>query len=159
MNFRILTGRAAAAIVLLCMATMGHAQPAGDTATFVQLQSQWAEARKHADIAFLEKFYAKEFTVGNRNGSESSREQYLGMFSSGDMKPVVITDDEVKVYRYGDTALVTGTEHLEGSYKGHPGRVDLRFANVYVHRDGRWQMVRHQATEIRRRPPAADASQ
>ncbi len=136
---------------------VGHTQPADDTRTFVLLQNQWAEARKNRDVAFLEKFYAEEFTVGNMNGSESTRAQDIGMFSSGDLKPAVITDDEIKVHRYGDTALVTGTEHLEGSYKGHTGQFDLRFANVYVYREGRWQMVRHQATEIRKRPSAAAA--
>jgi ketosteroid isomerase-like protein len=70
------------------------------------------------------------------------------MFSSGDLKPAVITDDQMKVNIYGPAALVTGTEHLEGTYKGRSGKFDLRFANVYVFRDGRWQMVRHQATPI-----------
>ena len=41
-------------------------------------------------------------------------------------------------------------QHLEGSYKGHTGAFDLRFTNVFVHRDGRWQIVRHQAAQIQK---------
>ncbi len=119
-----------------------------DEKTFAKLQHDWAEARKNRDVPFLEKFYAKEFTVGNMNGAEASRAQDLSMFSSGDLKPAVITDDQLKVYRYGQAALVTGVEHLEGTYKGHTGAFDLRFANVFVYREGRWQIVRHQATPI-----------
>lgn len=125
----------------------------GDEATFIKLQSDWAEARKNRDVAFLEKFYTKEFTVGSIDGSESSREQDLSMFSSGDMRPAVITDSEIKVLRYGDSALVTGVEHLEGSYKGQAGNFDLRFANFFIYRDKRWQIVRHQATLIAARTP------
>jgi ketosteroid isomerase-like protein len=85
------------------------------------------------------------------NGAESSREQDLAMFSSGDMKPAVITDDEMKVNVYGKAAMVTGVEHLEGSYKGHAGRFDLRFTNLFVYRDHRWQLVRHQSTPMNKK--------
>jgi ketosteroid isomerase-like protein len=122
-----------------------------DEQTFIKLQHDWAEGRKKGDVAFLEKFYAKEFTVGDMNGAESSREQDLAMFSSGDMKPAVITDDEMKVNVYGKAAMVTGVEHLEGSYKGHAGRFDLRFTNLFVYRDHRWQLVRHQSTPMNKK--------
>jgi ketosteroid isomerase-like protein len=119
--------------------------------TFILLQHDWAEARKKSDMAFLENFYASEFNVGNMNGFESSRAEDLAMFSSGDMKPAIITDSEMKVTIYGQTAMVTGFEHLEGAYKGHPGKFDLRFTNVFVYRDHRWQLVRHQSTPISNR--------
>jgi len=129
-------------------AVPAHAQSNADDSTFIKLQHDWAEARKNADLAFLENFYAKEFTVGTMDGGESSRAKDLSMFSSGDLKPSVITDEEMQVHIYGQAALVTGVEHLEGSYKGHTGKFDLRFANTFVYRDGHWQLVRHQATQI-----------
>jgi len=119
-----------------------------DEKTLILLQHDWAEARKKSDLAFLENFYAREFTVGNMNGFESSRAEDLAMFSSGDMKPALITDGEMKVAIYGQAAMVTGIEHVEGTYKGHPGQFDLRFTNVFVNRDHRWQLVRHQSTSI-----------
>jgi ketosteroid isomerase-like protein len=119
--------------------------------TFIKLQHDWAEARKHQDITFLERFYAKEFTVGTLDGGEVSRAADIEKFSSGDLKPAVITDDQLVVHVYGQAALVTGLEHLQGTYKGRSGQFDLRFANVYVFRDGRWQMVRHQATPVAKR--------
>jgi ketosteroid isomerase-like protein len=122
--------------------------PAADEAIFIRLQHDWAEARKAQDVAFLERFYATEFTVGLMNGGESAREQDIAMFRSHDLKPRMITDSAMVVHVYGHAALVTGLEHLEGEYRGQTGSFDLRFANTYVSRDGRWQMVRHQATPI-----------
>ena len=127
----------------------GHAQGAANREhDLITLQQRWAEARKSADMSFLESFYAVEFTVGNMDGTESSRVKDLSMFSSGDLRPTVITDDQMVVHVYGKAALVTGVEHLEGSYRGHSGSFDLRFANTFVYREGRWQLVRHQATAI-----------
>ena len=138
--------------VLFCMAASLHARTSpGDEATFRKLQSDWAEARKNQDVPFLERFYATEFTVGDMNGAESSREQDISMFRSKILKPAVITDTEMVIHRYGEAALVTGVEHLEGTYAGHAGAYDLRFANTYVFRDGRWQLVRHQATPVAKR--------
>jgi len=129
-----------------------HSQAGGaHENTFVQLQRKWAEARKNGNMTFLENFYAKEFTVGNMNGAESSRAEDLAMFSSGDLKPAIITDREMKVNIFGEAAMVTGVEHVEGTYRGHPGLFDLRFTNVFVYRDHRWQLVRHQSTPIGQR--------
>lgn len=140
-------------VAALAVATLvpshGFAQhSATDQDVFFQLQRQWAEARKHADLNFLEKFYAAEFTVGLMTGGEASRAEDLSKFSSGDLKPTAIEDTDMKVHVYGMTAMVTGAEHLEGSYKEHTGQFDLTFTNVFVYRDGRWQMVRHQAAQI-----------
>ena len=136
----------------LSMAASLHAQTSpADEATFRKLQSDWAEARKNQDVPFLERFYATEFTVGDMNGAESTREQDINMFRSKILKPAVITDTETVIHRYGEAALVTGVEHLEGTYAGHAGAFDLRFANTYVFRDGRWQLVRHQATPVAKR--------
>lgn len=122
--------------------------PPSSDQTFIQLEHDWAEARKHNDVAFLERFYAAELTIGTLDGKEVSRAADIAKFASGDLKPTVITDDELKSRVYGQTAIVTGTEHLEGSYKGHTGQFDLRFTNLFIYRDGRWQLVRHQATPI-----------
>lgn len=138
------------AIVVLLPALSAAQQPVASQELFLQLQHQWAEARKHADMNFLEKFYAKEFTVGLMNGGESSRSEDLSKFSSGDLKPAIIEDSGLKVYIYGTTAMVTGIEHLEGNYKGHTGQFDVTFTNVFVYREGQWQIVRHQAAQIQK---------
>lgn len=144
-------GLVIAVLVLTLNVLPVQAEPKADAQTFFKLQHDWAEARKAADMSFLESFYAKEFSVGLMTGGESTRGQDMAMFSSGDLKPAVIEDTEMKVSIYGETAMVTGLEHLEGTYLGNSGKFDLRFTNVYVYRDGRWQIVRHQAAQVQKR--------
>jgi len=141
------------AVVILLIVLHAHpasAEPKATQQTFLQLQHDWAAARKSADMRFLENFYAQEFTVGVMTGGESTRAQDLAMFSSGDLKPAVIEDTDMHVQIYENTAMVTGLEHLEGAYKGHTGKFDLRFTNVFIYRAGRWQLVRHQAAQVQK---------
>jgi ketosteroid isomerase-like protein len=144
-------GLAVIVFVLALTDSSAMAEPTDNEQTFLKLQHDWAEARKNADMRFLESFYAKEFTVGSMTGGESTRAQDIAMFSSGDLKPAVIEDTEMHVSMYGETAMVTGLEHLEGTYRGNSGKFDLRFTNVFVYRDGRWQIVRHQAAQVQKR--------
>lgn len=114
----------------------------------IQLQNEWATARIRGDVAFLEKLYANEFRITAMNGSVVERAADIAVFATRDMKPERIEDDNMQVLLYDQVAVVTGREHVKGTYKGNPGDFILRFTNVFVRRDGRWQMVTHHSTEI-----------
>jgi hypothetical protein len=115
----------------------------------IRIQNEWATARIKGDVDFLEHLYAKEFRITSMNGSVVTRDDDIGVFRSGEMKPESIVDEDMKVSVYDNTAIVTGVENVKGTYKGHFGQFALRFTNVYVWRDGRWQLVTHQSTPIR----------
>jgi ketosteroid isomerase-like protein len=131
------------------------AQPPSATEDTVKellaLQHQWAAARVKRDVAFLESFYAKEFRITSMDGSVVSRAVDIGVFASGEMKPESVTDENMEVLTYDDVAVVTGLEKVRGTYKGVFGNFALRFTNVFVQRDGRWQLVTHHSTEVRGR--------
>jgi ketosteroid isomerase-like protein len=133
-----------------CMLAMGADAQADSQAEteLIALQNAWAKARIERNVGFLERLYAKEFWITSMNGSVVTRAEDIGVFASGDMKPETIIDDDMKVAVYGDFAIVTGREKLKGTYKGFAGDFVQRFTNVYVRRDGRWQMVTHHATPI-----------
>jgi ketosteroid isomerase-like protein len=119
-----------------------------DQKSLLALQDQWAAARVRRDVPFLEHLYAKEFRVTSLSGAVVDRAADIANFASGDLKPEQVSDDEMTATVYGDTGLVTGREFMKGSYKGRFGEFIVRFTNVYVRRDGRWQRVTHQATQI-----------
>jgi ketosteroid isomerase-like protein len=49
--------------------------------------------------------------------------------------------DDVTVRVFGDAAVVTGRTHGRGSYAGTPYDVTIRFTDVFIRRDNRWQAV------------------
>lgn len=122
-------------------------------AELIKLQNDWATARIKRDVAFLEKFYAKEFDIIALDGNLVTREADIANFASGDLKPETVTNEEMKVSLYGDTAIVTGIEYVKGTYKNFPGEYTLRFTNVYIRRDRRWQLIRHHSTKSAKNNP------
>lgn len=135
----------------ILLALPSGAQPASSAEKeLLKIQDEWAAARVKRDVPYLEKLYAKEFRVQSMNGSVVSREEDIGNFATGTLKPDFVRDEEMKVSIYGDTGLVTGIENVGGTYKGQYGEMALRFTNVFVRRDGRWQLVAHQSTLISR---------
>jgi TonB family protein len=118
----------------------------------VMLQNDWGEARIKGDVAFLETFYAKELKLTVMTGSVIDRNADIALFASRAIRPEAIKDEDLKVSVYGETAVMTGLERLKGTYNGHTGEVALRFTNVLIQRDGRWQLVAHQATEVTNLP-------
>ena len=118
------------------------------------LHEQWAAARVDGDVAFLERFYGQELRLQQADGSIVQRNDDIELFNragksdSEVVKPEYIRHVDMRVTRYGTTAVVTGVEQLKGTYKGRPGEMALRFTNTLVRRDGRWQLIAHQSTRI-----------
>jgi ketosteroid isomerase-like protein len=146
---------ATALVALLALASAGAQPPAGSEQELVTLQSRWAAARVARDVAFLEKLYAREFRITAMNGTIVERDADIAKFASGELKPESITDEDLKVSLYGDVALVTGRENMRGPYQGRSIELSILFTNVFVWRDGRWQLVTHHGTSAAgpRRPP------
>lgn len=121
----------------------------------VALHEQWAAARIAGDVAFLERFYGEELRLQVMDGSIVERKDDIEMFNRISRKdPDVITpqsirDVDMHVSTYGDTAVATFIENLQGTYKGKYGEMALRMTNVLVWRDGRWQLVACQSTPVK----------
>jgi len=55
---------------------------------------------------------------------------------------------DMKVHVYGDTAIVTGLNTTKGTFKGKDTSGAYRFTDVFVKRDGRWQVVATRASLV-----------
>ena len=82
------------------------------------------------------------------DGRVVARPDDIALFARREVRPEFITPSEMAVAVYGDTALVTGVDHLRGTYKGNYGAVGYRFADMLVRRGGTWQLVLQQATRL-----------
>ena len=148
-------------IAAICMAGLTIAEPgfaqSSAESELLTIQHQWADARVKPDIAYLERLYAREFRVHAINGEAETREEDIAMFREGRIKPEFVRDKDMKVSVYGESAVVTGVENVGGRYpagplKGQLAEFAIRFTNVFVRRDGRWQLVMHHGTEIPTKP-------
>jgi ketosteroid isomerase-like protein len=62
---------------------------------------------------------AKELRIQNIDGKLVSRADDIAIFAIGKIKPNFIQHGPLDVAVYGDTAVVTGVDHLGGTASGH----------------------------------------
>ncbi len=88
---------------------------------------------------------AEEFVYHQPSGRVSDKRAYIQYASSGDIRIKTAERYDVKIHVYGDVATAMGSTRLDIVQKGEPRKVDLRYLNVWVKRDGRWQLAARQS--------------
>ena len=132
---------------LLAIAAPVFAQESTE-AELNRLEDLRYEAMKNVDAKTLSNLFADEFVYQTLQGVTHTRSSYIGVITSGDVKINSFKRENSRVRFYGDTATVMATTHLDVAFKGEPRQVSLFYLNVWVKRDGRWQLVARQSTAL-----------
>ena len=113
------------------------------------IEEQLAKAWVAGDRAFIEQVLADDWRVTDLTGRVLTKAQVLEeAFAANDRRVVSMRITGIGVRAFGDWAIVTGRTDAAGEYLGEAVTVTLRFTDVFVKRDGRWQAVASQATLI-----------
>jgi hypothetical protein len=100
-------------------------------------------------VALAHQLHADDFQLITPAGGALSKEQYLGGIASGEIDYRVWEPDSIAVRLYGQAAVLRYQSQLEIVVRGR--QVPLRrywHTDSYEKRNGRWQVVWSQATEI-----------
>lgn len=107
------------------------------------------EARYAAMIAqdrgALAAVLADEFIYHQPSGKVQNKAGYIDQVTGGDVRIRKAERYDIQIHVYGDTATATGSTKVDVELKGEPKQFDLRFLDVWVKRDGRWQIVARQS--------------
>jgi ketosteroid isomerase-like protein len=106
------------------------------------------EAMVRGDLAFLEDVLADDLTYVHATGTFESKTQFLAALRSGQLKYESFAPEELSVRAYGPSAVVTGVAQVSVQSRAQHLGFRLRFTDVYVKRENRWQMVAWQATRL-----------
>jgi ketosteroid isomerase-like protein len=117
-----------------------------DQQILIRLERGWNEAFSRKDVAFIESILADEFTATYDDGSRGDRAKELKLAAEFNQQVESAIQDEFTVRVYRDTAVVWFTLRLVGIKQGQRGELTLRYTDVWVMRDGRWQCVSTQST-------------
>jgi ketosteroid isomerase-like protein len=120
----------------------------GDREALIQLERDWNEAFRRKDLAFIENILAEEFMATYGDGTRVDRAEELEMIASFRAQIDSSTVDDFTVNLYDDTAVVWFTQHLVGPSQGQALELIYRYIDVFVWRDGRWQCVASQSTQV-----------
>ena len=144
----------AAVLLVACLPRLSPRTREGDEAEIIRLEKAWRQARIVADTAFLNSFYAPELLIQSTGGTVVTRDTDIRLFATGVIRPESIVAEEMHVTLYGDVAIVTGVDHMKGTYGRDTGEGRLRFMDVLVRGEGRWQLVATQGTWVGGTRPA-----
>ena len=110
-----------------------------------RLAAAWVEG----DRSFIEQILADDWSVTDITGRILKKAEVIEeAFGSSDRKIVAMRIDQIRVRPFEGWAVVTGRTQAAGEYRGEVAKVTLRFTDVFVNRNGDWQVVASHATLI-----------
>ena len=114
-----------------------------------QFEEHLREATLTNDVALHQQLLADNWMNTNANGTVTTKLQLLQLLQSTPFNFTRIADEDVVIRVYRDAAIVTGRSLRERlAPNGSKIVQHVRFTRMYVHLDGRWQVVAAQATPI-----------
>ena len=110
----------------------------------IELERQLSEALVREDAAVLDRLWSNDLVFTFPNGKMSNKSQRLA-----GQKPAAqpsqsesnTSNDEVKVYLYGNTAIVTVLSTWSGKANNQEYSSQFQATHVWAKQKGRWQLV------------------
>lgn len=130
------------------VANAGHALD--DAGVLLYMEREWNDASLKRDASWVERNYAFDASdISSRSGNLSSKTKAVADARSDKtvLQSLDLSDMNVRID--GNTAVVTGVNHVKGR-DGEGKAIDrrVRFTDVFIKRDGRWQVWATQGTTI-----------
>jgi ketosteroid isomerase-like protein len=119
-----------------------------DQQILIKLEQGWNDAFYRKDLAFIENILAEEFVATYDDGSRGDRAKELALARDFNQQVESAVQDDFMVKVYRDTAVVWFTLHVVGIRQGQRAELTLRYTDVWIIRDGRWQCVSTQSTRV-----------
>jgi hypothetical protein len=133
-------------VTIAFMAALIGGQPADAAIAreLTEIEARLATTYKSGDCDGWGALLAPEWSVIHITGAEIRKADAIRTCKSPDTRVDSLATDNLVVRAFGDTAVVTGrTTAAAGGQT-----VVLRFTDVFVRRDGKWQVVASQATRV-----------
>jgi hypothetical protein len=129
----------------------GNSKPSKIEAELMQLERDIGEANIKRDKAFFERIEADEFIFTDSGGGLTTKSEDVASLDkpAREFKLVSYIVDEMKVFDYGKTAVVMGRTTTVSRGKDREITNKSRFTDVFIKRDGRWQLVAGHSSRIR----------
>jgi ketosteroid isomerase-like protein len=117
--------------------------------TLLYLERDWNQAEVKQDAAWFERTLVDDYSgVDARTGKPTTKTQTVTDVKTTTTAAADLSGLDVKLQ--GDTAVVTGVSHNKGKdEKGSAFDRRIRFTDVWVKRDGKWQVLSSHGTDMK----------
>lgn len=126
------------------------ASAAADIAKLKQLSDAWDQAIVAKNRAAVAGNMGADFRIIDGQGNIENKQQFVdGVLDPKlTIDPYTVEDFDIRLY--GDMALLSGRTRMTGTQDGKSFVSNYRYIDIYVKRDGKWQIV---SVQITRLPP------
>ena len=121
-----------------------------DARKLILLENAWNMAQLHHDAKALASVVGETFVYTDYDGTVMNKSAFLVDAQDPDYKPTSVTNEDVKVNIYPNAAVVSGTYHTKGTYKGKPFDHRGRFTDTWIYQNAEWQCVASATTLIQK---------
>ncbi len=111
-----------------------------DARALLQLEDDWARALIRRDATVFHRLLADGF-IYTEDDRTVGRDDLLRDIVAGPDTVEAAHNEDMRVHRFGSTAVVTGWLIVCGRGAGGPFDRRYRFTDTWVRRGGRWQIV------------------
>lgn len=133
----------------MLFATLLRAETA-DEGKILALENAWNQAQLQHDAGALNTLLPETFTYTDYDGTVMNKSQFLADLKDPDYQANLVTNENVKVFTYDRAAVVIGTYHTKGKYKGKPFEHWGRFTDTWIFHDKLWQCVASHTTLVKK---------
>ncbi len=141
--------------VVLALPTIALAKEKGtgataDEATLKKIEQELTDTIVKSDTSAFEKYLASDYLGIGPDGVTQNKSELLADIKSGTLKLESSTLSDMKVQvAVPDMAVVVYRSTDKGTYKGKDVTGEYRWLDVFVKRDGKWQIAIDQGTQIK----------
>lgn len=138
------------AVVVSCAVNVSAQDTVAAQEEVRQAQLQRYKAQMARDVETLGRIVADELSYCHTSGSVEDKASYLNTVRSARLTWLSMVPEDMQVHVYGNAAVIAGRlrETIQSAGRNEPRDLVLRTIEVYVRRDGRWQLAAFQAAPI-----------
>jgi len=137
-------------LLAFCAVAMAAQQNDPRENKLLVLERLWNEAQVNRDSQALDALVASRFVNTEWDGAVSDKQHFLADIKDPLYKPTLANIQDVKMNFFGDTAVITGTYHTQGTYQGKAYDHVGRFTDTWVLDGGKWQCVASHTSLIKK---------
>ena len=124
--------------------------PHGNESLLIALENAWNQAQLHHDSKALDGLVADTFISTDSDGVFQTKAEFLADNKDPAYAPTVMANSDVKIFLYDNAAVVAGTYHAKGAYKGKPFDHYGRFTDTWVFTNGKWLCVASHTSALKK---------
>jgi hypothetical protein len=134
-------------VMLVCLYGAQAQQSTGSSeSALLDIENRWVAALVKADLVALDTLLVNSYVDTDEEGHRSDKRAVLAVLKSGDLKMGSIKLSNMRVFPYGNFAVVTGTAAQAGTFQGQPLKPTIVFTDSFILQNGEWQAVASQRT-------------